>query len=165
MPGKTKEEVLVGERGFDSIFSYDAGAVRSRFLTELRDNRKIVGTRCPNCNKVYVPARSTCLKCFTNLTDFVEVGTTGTLLTYTFIKTPQPYYPFGAPSNGAEENSNYPRCIYGIIQLDGADTGFVHLIRAADRQKVRIGMRLKAVFKKERQGSVLDIEYFVPAGK
>ena len=71
---KSKEERLVGERNFDSIFSYDAGTIRSKFLTEIRDNKKIVGTRCTKCKLVYVPARSICLKCFSNLTDFVEVG-------------------------------------------------------------------------------------------
>lgn len=150
MANKTKEEVLIGERNFDSIFNYDAGTVRSRFLTELRDNQKIMGTRCPHCNYVYVPARSTCLKCFANLSDFVEVGKTGTLMTYTIVNSPQKYYP-------AE-----PPFIYGVIQLDGANTGLVHLVSGVDIQKVQIGMRLMAVFKKQRVGSLLDIKFFAP---
>ena len=49
MVKKVKEEILVGVRNFDSIFSYDAGAIRSRFLTEIRDNQKIVGIKCLDC--------------------------------------------------------------------------------------------------------------------
>ncbi len=145
-----KEEILIGERNFDSIFSYDAGAIRSRFLTEIRDNQKIMGIRCPDCNLVYVPPRSVCLKCFGNLSDFVEVGQTGTLTTYSIVYRSEPFYPVEPPF------------IYGIIQLDGADTGLVHLIGEVDLQKVRVGMRVKAVFKEERAGSILDIKHFKP---
>ena len=145
-----KEEILIGERNFDSIFNYDAGATRSRFLTEIRDNRKIMGIRCPDCNLVYVPPRSVCLKCFSNLSDFVEVGQAGTLTTYSIVYRSEPFYPVEPPF------------VYGIIQLDGADTGLVHLIGEVDLQEVRVGMRVKAVFKEERVGSILDIKYFKP---
>jgi len=41
MAEQKKEELLVRERYFDSIFQYDAGAIRSRFLIALRDENKI----------------------------------------------------------------------------------------------------------------------------
>ena len=150
MAKDAKEEILIGERNFDSIFSYDAGAIRSRFLTEIRDNRKIVGIRCTECNRVYVPPRAVCLKCFGNLSDYVEVGQEGTLTTYSIVYRSEPFYPVEPPF------------VYGIIQLDGADTGLVHFINEVDLQKVRVGMRVKAVFKEERVGSILDIKYFKP---
>jgi len=152
MVKKVKEDILIGERSFDSIFSYDAGAIRSKFLTEIRDHQRIIGIRCPDCNHVYVPPRSTCLKCFATLSDFVEVAKTGTLTTYSIVYGSQPYYP------------SEPPFIYGVIQLDGADTGLVHLISDVDPQQVRVGMRLRAVFKEKRVGSVLDIKYFKPIG-
>ncbi len=147
-----EEEILVAERNFDSIFSYTAGTVRSRFLTEIRDNKKIVGTKCPHCDTVWVPARSTCVKCFASLREFVEVGHTGTVTTHTLINTFREFYPLRPPF------------IFGIIQLDGADTGLVHLIGEVNPEKVKIGMRVKAVFKEERIGSILDIKYFKPIG-
>ena len=149
---RRKEEILIAERHFDSIYNYDAGTIRSRFLTEIRDNKKIFGTRCPHCNRVYVPARSTCLQCFASLSDFAKVADTGTVTTYSIINSSQTYYP------------SEPPFIYGIIQLDGADTGLVHFIGGVDPQKVRVGMRVKAVFKEERIGSILDIRYFKPIG-
>jgi uncharacterized OB-fold protein len=152
MAKKAKEDILVGDRNFDSIFTYDAGAVRSRFLTEIRDNKKLVGIRCPNCNLVYLPPRSICQKCFSNLTEFVEVGQAGTLTTYSIVYRPEPHYPLEPPF------------VYGIIQLDGVDTGLVHFVNEVDLQDVRVGMRLKPVFKEERVGSILDIKYFKPAG-
>ena len=150
MPKKRKEEILVAERDFDSIFNYDAGAIRSKFLIELRDNQKIMGIRCPNCKIVYVPARSTCDQCFASLNDFIEVANTGTLMTFSVVNESQVYYPAKPPFT------------YGIIKLDGADTALVHLIGEVEPENIRIGMRVKAVFKEERRGSILDIKYFKP---
>jgi len=48
----------------------------------------------------------------------------------------------------------------GIIQLDGADTGFCHIIDETSPAKLRLGARVEAVFKEERKASVLDIDYF-----
>ncbi len=44
--------------------TYTAGAIGTRFLIELRENKRIMGTKCPTCEKVYVPARSVCKYCF-----------------------------------------------------------------------------------------------------
>ena len=130
--------------------SYSAGAVGSRFLTGLRDKRKIMGTRCPTCNRVYVPARSICGDCFGQLDEWVEVSDKGTLLTYTVVHQSNPVQPAELP------------IIYGIIQLDGADTGLVHMLGEVDHEQLRIGMRVQAVFGEERQASILDIRYFRP---
>jgi len=132
--------------------TYSAGAVGSRFLVELRDNKKIMGTRCPNCNRVYVPARSVCRDCFGELSEWVEVSQKGTLLTYTVAHQSNPVQPVPTP------------IVYGIVQLDGADTGFVHMLGEVDPEKLKAGTKVKAVFKvkKERVASILDIKYFKP---
>jgi hypothetical protein len=52
--------------------------------------------------------------------------------------------------------------VYGIIQLDGADTGFVHMLGEIEPEQLRIGMRVQAVFKEKRKASILDIKYFKP---
>ena len=132
--------------------TFSAGATGSRFLTTIRDKNKITGTRCKKCNRVYVPARSVCKDCFAQLKEWVEVSDKGTVLTYTIDSESKPIHPTDSP------------VIYGIIQLDGADTGFVHMIGGADPEQLRIGMRVQAVFKpkEERIGSVLDIKHFKP---
>jgi uncharacterized OB-fold protein len=81
----------------------------------------------------------------------VEVSDKGTVISFTevFYKEPvQP--PIAAPF------------VYGIIQLDGADTGMVHFIGGVNPQDIKIGMRVQAVFKDKREGSILDIDYFKP---
>ncbi len=129
---------------------YSAGAVGSRFLIEIRDKKRIMGTRCPTCNRVYVPARSICKDCFGQLDELVEVSDKGTVLTYTVCNQPNPVQPVETP------------LVYGIVQLDGADTGFVHMLGEVDPEQLRIGMRVQAVFKEEREASILAIKYFKP---
>lgn len=129
---------------------YSAGAVGSQFLIEIRDKKRIMGTRCPTCNRVYVPARSICKDCFGQLDELVEVSDKGTVLTYTVCNQPNPVQPVETP------------LVYGIVQLDGADTGFVHMLGEVNPEQLRIGMRVQAVFKEEREASILDIKYFKP---
>ncbi len=131
-------------------YDYAAGKAGSRFLIEIRDNKKIMGLRCPTCNRVYVPPRSTCKDCFGQLDEWVEVSNKGTLLTYTVVHQPHSAQPMEPPY------------AYGVVQLDGADTGFVHLLGEVDFDQLKIGMKVQAVFKDERVASVLDIKYFKP---
>jgi uncharacterized OB-fold protein len=151
MTNQPKEEILHHERVFDTVFTYDAGTIRSKFLIGLRDNQKIMGIKCPQCHKVYVPARTTCDTCFINMTEFVEVSNEGTLTTFSVVNASQPHYPAKSPF------------IYGIVKLDGADTGLVHLIGEVDPGKVKTGMRVKAVYNEKRSGHIKDIKYFKPA--
>jgi uncharacterized OB-fold protein len=130
--------------------TYTAGAVGSRFLIELRDNKKIMGMRCTACDLVYVPARSVCKHCFAQLDKWVEVSDRGTLQTYTV----------AGQANGVQPVD--PPIIYGVILLDGASTGLVHMLSEVDLENLAVGMRVKAVFREKRTASILDIKYFAP---
>ena len=133
-----------------------AGPVRSRFLMELRDNKRIMGIRCSQCDLVYVPPRPNCTRCLNNLDEWVEVSDKGTVITYTNVYSLEPMHKKEIPF------------VFGIIQLDGADTGLVHFLseivpeRVRTSEQLKIGMRVQAVFKETRTGSILDIDYFKP---
>lgn len=128
-------------------FNYWAGSVRSKFLLGLKE-KKILGTHCPICNKVYVPARPTCYHCWVDLNEWVEVGNEGTLLSYSIMHIDSIGY------------TNKSPFAYGIIKLDGADTGLLHFIDAPNFSKLKIGTRMKAVFQESRTGGILDIKWF-----
>jgi len=132
--------------------TFTAGTLGTKILVDLRDRKKITGMQCPTCNRVYVPARSTCKDCFGQLDELVEVSDKGTVLTYTVVSEPNACQPVEPP------------LIYGIVQLDGADNGFVHMLGGVEAEQLRVGMRVQAVFKEERKGSILDIKYFKPLG-
>jgi uncharacterized OB-fold protein len=129
---------------------YFAGTIGSLFYTTLRDEKRILGSRCKTCNRVLWPPRGTCGRCFSQLTesDVLEIGPDGTLETFTRIAYSEPVHPKQAP------------LIYGIIKLDGADTGMTHLIDGVPFETLHIGMRMKPVFAEERKGDILDIAYF-----
>jgi len=145
-----KVEELVHPGRIKVPYTWSVGEVGSRFFVELRDHKKIFGTRCPVCKKVLVPARKICGQCFRQTDDWVEVGDQGVVQTFTVVRYPSPVQPLKPPFG------------YGIIRLDGADTAMTHLLYGSDPATWAVGMRARAVFKEERAGSILDIAYFQP---
>jgi uncharacterized OB-fold protein len=146
---ETKEPMIVHGK-IILPYTHSVGHVGSKFLVELRDNKSILAIRCPACNRVYVPPRSTCTQCFAQLEDWVELDGPGTLTTYTVIHYSLPVHPVKAPF------------ALGIIHLDGADTGLIHIVGETEMEKLSIGLRVRPVFKEKREGSILDIKYFRP---
>ncbi len=130
--------------------TYTAGALGSEIFIKLRDEKKIMGMRCPTCNKVFVLARSICRDCFEKMDEMVELGDQGMVLTYTVCSQANPIQPSEVPLT------------YAVIQLDGADNGMVHMLGEVAPEAISIGMKVQAVFKEERNGNLLDIEYFKP---
>ena len=135
-------------------YTWHAGKVGSRFYQEIRDNCKIWGTRCEQCERVHLPPRETCPRCFCDMPEWVDVGDIGTLLTYTVVR-------YAVPGIQPQK----PPYAMGIIQLDGASTGFMHLLGEVDLDSIGVGMRVKAVFRDQREGNYLDIKYFKPLGR
>lgn len=133
-------------------FRYSAGMAASRFFVALRDEKKILATKCGKCGKAYVPPRPVCGECFEPLTEWVEVGPGGVLVGYTVV-----HYPFLDPLTGKVRPVPYG---YGFIQLDGAATKIQHFLEESDIEKLSAGMRVEAVFKDEREGNFADIKFF-----
>ena len=52
---------------------------------------------------------------------------------------------------------------YGLIKLDGADTVLLHRLIDLEGDPT-IGMRVRAVLAAVREGSILDVDGFAPAG-
>jgi hypothetical protein len=133
-------------------YSYFAGRVGSKFLTTIRDQKKIMGIKCNGCNKVYVPPRQTCDVCLEDIRDnWVDVGNKGEVRNFTVVRYKDKHLP------------KKPPYILALIQLDGADTALVHIVEGVDADKARIGMKVEAVFAKETTNTILDIDHFAPA--
>lgn len=155
---KKKQELLFVDSG-DKAMSYNwaVGREGSKFLRELRDNKKIFGMRCSQCGKVYITPRGMCGPCFKPINEWVELGTEGTLEAFSVIN-----YDFVDPNTGKSRPIPYT---YGYIKLDGADTMLSHIINETNPENLRAGMRVKAIFAVERHGSLEDIEYFEPVNQ
>jgi len=145
-----KEGLLIHQGVIRVPYTWAAGEVASKFYVGLREGR-ILGVRCPTCRIVLVPPKKVCHRCFNDLTEWVQVSDEGTLETFTVVHYAEPdLHPMQAPF------------AYGIVKLDGADTGMTCLIGEAKLDSLAEGMRLKAVFKEVPEGNYLDIKYFKP---
>ena len=130
---------------------YSAGKGGQIFFTALKQKGQLVGSRCPSCRQVYVPARSFCERCFAELTEQVEVKPEGIVksFSYSYID-----------ANG--QRLDQPE-VSALIQLEGATTVMLHrLLEVKDLSRLAIGSRVEAVIKPKakRTGSILDIQGF-----
>lgn len=139
----------------EADYIYTTGVTGDKFFKELRDNGRFIGTRCEQCDMVYMPPRMYCERCFDKLDEWVPVGNKGTVKTYTVANI------------GRDGNELENPIIWALINLEGSDTGLIHKLGEIRSEHVKIDMEVEAVLKskKEREGSVLDIEYFRPVGK
>jgi len=126
------------------------GETGSRFFVALRDEKKILGTWCGKCRMVFVPPRKTCGRCFHTSMEWRELGHQGSLITWTTPRYRENLHPLPPPF------------AYGVVKLDGADTGLTHLLAEFREGELRSGIRVEAVFAEPRAGNILDIRYFRP---
>jgi uncharacterized OB-fold protein len=135
-------------------YEWSVGKYGSKFFQEIMENRRFVGIRCPQCGKVYVPPRRLCGPCFEELFELVTLSDTGIITAFSVVN-----YPFIDPDTGERRPIPYT---YGYIRIDGSDNIFSHIINETDVNRIRVGMRVRAVFKEREamQGNIQDIRYF-----
>jgi len=154
MAHQVESERLVSVFAYPMPYEWSIGLYGSKFFQEIKQNRRFVGIRCNGCGKVYVPPRRVCGPCFQELTELVTLSDTGVITAFSVVN-----YPFIDPNTGAQRPIPYT---YGYIKLDGADNIFSHIINETDLSKIKVGMKVRAIFKDtaEMQGNIQDIKYF-----
>lgn len=135
-------------------YLYAASPEESAFYRGLNEGR-ILGQRCPTCQKVYVPPRSACPADGTPTAEEVEVSQTGTITTFCVVNV---------PFLGQKISPPY---VSAYVLLDGADIAVLHLILGVPAAEVRMGMRVKAVWKPREEWtySLENIDHFEPTGE
>ena len=134
-------------------YEWDAGVAIARFLDGLRGGM-LLGRECRNCERVLVPPRMFCERCFRGTDAWVQVEDTGVVQTFSICHVSWDMQPLDVPSLPA------------VIAIDGSDGGFLHVLGEVAPDDVSIGMAVEAVWKPvgERTGSILDIAHFRPRG-
>lgn len=145
-----KVEPRVYESRIKVPYAWQAGETASRFLLSLKNEKKFLGKKCSECTKVLVPPRKSCPYCFMETGDWVAVSDEGVVETFTTVRRDTGILPMKPPF------------VYAVIKLDGTDTGLVHVLGDVKPEEVKEGMRVKAVFARERTGKILDVSYFKP---
>ena len=125
-----------------------------RYLAELKEGR-LIARSCRKCERVMIPPRMFCERCFRPTDDWVYVKDTGTVNTFSLCYVSWDVRRLKQPE------------IPAVIEIDGASPGMgiLHLIRKVNPKRRAIGMRVAAVWKPaaQRTGSITDIAYWTPA--
>ncbi|MFD3810109.1 Zn-ribbon domain-containing OB-fold protein [Rhodococcus sp. NPDC058639] len=129
-------------------YTRSTGPTVGAFVTGLRDGR-IVGARGSD-GRIFVPPPEYDPVTHEPLTDFVEVGLTGTVVSWTWNADPLPGQPFDRPF------------AWALIRLDGADTSMLHAVDVASPDDIDTGMRVRVRWASERTGGIHDIAAFEP---
>jgi uncharacterized OB-fold protein len=105
--------------------------------------------------QVYIPPRRSCPADGVPCTGEVELPDTGTVSTFCVVNFPYPGQRIPPPFVAAS------------LVLDGADIAFQHLILGCPPGEVRMGMRVRAVWKPRSEwGMTLqNISHFTPTGE
>jgi len=149
-------KIFYTEDSLDCAFAWDTGVAINRYLVELK-NGKIIAKECRQCNRIMLPPRMFCELCFVPSGDWVFVEDTGVINTFSIC-----HVNWDASRIKKGEKPHLP----AVIEIDGASEGMgiMHRLGEVDPDQIRIGMKVKAVWKpeSERTSSITDIKYFKP---
>jgi uncharacterized protein len=131
------------EVGFD--YTRSLGPVLGAFATGLADKR-ILGVRAAD-GRVLVPPVEYGPQ---RLTELVEVGTEGTVVSWTWM---------GKPLAGQPLQRAFG---WALIRLDGAGTAMLHAVDAGSADRMRTGMRVRVRWAEQGGNGIRDIACFEP---
>ncbi|MEN6300077.1 MAG: Zn-ribbon domain-containing OB-fold protein [Anaerolineaceae bacterium] len=141
---------------FDTLngqFGWDTGIAIGKYLEGLK-NGVIYGVYCASCRKIMVPPRVVCEWCYRPTIQYIPLEDSGTVNTFSICYVTWDVQRLKIP------------VIPAVIDLDSASPnhGILHKLGEISPDDVKIGMRVKAVWKpaKKRIGAITDIEYFKP---
>lgn len=134
-------------------YSWDTGFAIGKYLSGLKDG-KLFGIRCESCGTTRIPPRSFCSDCFKPIYNWIELKDTGRINTFSISYITWDVKRVETPTLPA------------VIDIDGTNPtcGILHILDEVNPKEVKIGMRVKAVWKSkdEREGAITDIRFWRP---
>lgn len=128
----------------DYIHSY---AQDSEFFRAI-GKKKLMGSKCKKCGYTYATPRSHCMMCGSE-TEWHELPLVGKVHTFTTCY-------FGSEKFLPETPFNLI-----MVEFEGVDSLFMARLIGAEQDDIRIGMKVRARFRRNLQFSPTDV-YFVP---
>ena len=135
----------------EADYIYTSGLAGERFFRELRDHGRLLGTKCAECGRRWVPPKLFCEECFIEVRDWIDVPAQGRVAATCVVRVDLHDQPLRTPE------------VWGLIRFRGFEGGLVHrLLIPPDR--ARSGLTVNAVLRPEstRTGAITDIEGFAP---
>lgn len=146
----SSEPSLTAPHILDYTYKRSLGPVLSQFFTGLRD-RKLIGVRRRD-GTVLFPPKEYDPDTSESIDEMVGVQEEGVVTSWAWVEHPRTQQPLDHPF------------AYALIQLDGADTSFLHVVDpgAAGEAGMKTGMRVRARWAEETIGAMKDITCFEP---
>jgi uncharacterized OB-fold protein len=109
--------------------------ISPKYFREIPQRYRLEAGKCKKCGQIYFPPRLICPECKSNQFETIRLNPEGKLLTYTIIRIASDKFSIQAPY------------AVGIVELnDGVK--LTTQIADVDFDKIKIGMKLKLVFRK-----------------
>ncbi len=134
-------------------YVYTSGIAGEAFFRALRDEGRILATRCPACKANYLPPRMFCERCFTELSEYVDVSPEGKVASFTVARLDGRSLPLPQP------------LVYAFVTFRGVERGgLIHRLLVPPHQaKLGMAVRVRLKPREQRTGTILDIEGFEPS--
>jgi uncharacterized OB-fold protein len=149
-------DIVEIEQHWDIHYRHSAGETGSRFFRGLREKR-VLGRRCPECQRVLVPPRGFCDRCFAATGEWVPVGPDGVLEAFTIVA--QKF--MGMPD---------PPYVVAYARLRDADTALVNYLRGLDlsdipaaAKRLAVGLPVRVAFTERPEGRMTDFWFELAA--
>lgn len=138
----------------DLSYKHTASPQETVYLRGLAEG-KLIGARTDAAGKVYFPPRGANPTDGRPTDDYIELSDHGTVTTFCIVNV---------PFLGQRIKPPY---VAAYVLLDGADIPVLHLVLGCEASEVRMGMRVKAVWKpREEWGHGLEnVDHFEPSGE
>ncbi len=143
-------DVLAASFTLEFPYTRSVGPVIGRFLAGLANGR-VEGVRMRD-GRVLVPPVEYDPVTSEPLGEFVPVGTSGTVVSFAWVREPREKHPLDRPF------------AFALVRLDGADVAMLHAVDAREESRMSTGMRVRIRWRAERVGHIRDIECFEPEG-
>ncbi|MBI2252955.1 MAG: Zn-ribbon domain-containing OB-fold protein [Armatimonadetes bacterium] len=148
-----EKKILSLENKPNLKYAWDTGVAIGRFLAELKQGR-LIGRKCCKCRRIMIPPRMFCEVCFKPNDEWIYLKDKGTVNTFSICYVSWDMQKLKEPQ------------IPAVIEIEGASKmmGILHLLGEVEPKEVKIGMKVKAVWKEidKREGAITDIKYFKP---
>lgn len=149
------------EWSLDFDFSVSLGEAYTRFMEGLKE-KKFIGNRCGD--RTFFPPLPFCSRTFELPVEWLQSDGSGRVEAFTVCHQTWNEVAFSYPKEPPQ--ATY---IIGVIRIDNSDQCLIHFLGGVDAsdpgemlQKVKAGLRVRPVWKKERSGNILDIVCFEP---
>ena len=139
------------EGNVEADYIYTSGVAGERFFVALRDEGRMLASRCTACDLDYLPPRIFCEDCFAELTEYVDIPKTGRVAATTTASVDR---------SGAKLSDLQ---VWAFVTFDGIRGGLVHrLLVPPDQARAGLAVRAKLKPQAARTGTIADIEGFEP---